>query len=175
MHSGAHRCTGQRAKALRRASDASRAGFSLLEVLVAIMMLVLVYAIAIPSLASTRVRAAVHNSKHVVLSSISLARSAAIRFGRPAVLRLDSQGDRIWVEVDTSMVAGGPKDTLNLVNLRQELDVDLKSNRSSVCFNGRGIGTTGAACPWPGGMIIISSGSRADTVFISPVGRVVTR
>jgi prepilin-type N-terminal cleavage/methylation domain-containing protein len=152
-----------------------RAGFSLIEVLIAILLVALVYAVAVPSLASTRVRAAVHNSKHVVLSSISLARSSAIRFGRPAVLVLDSRGDRIWVEVDTALVAGGPKDTLNLVDLGQELDVDLKSNRSSVCFNGRGIGTTGAACPWAGGLIIVSSGSQADTVLLSPVGRVVRR
>jgi type II secretory pathway pseudopilin PulG len=161
--------------ALRKTSEASTAGFSLLEALIAIMLLVLVYAIAIPSLASTRVRAAVHNSKHVVLSSISLARSSAIRFGRPAVLRLDSQGDRIWVEVDTALVAGGAKDTLNLVDLGRELDVDLKSNRSSVCFNGRGIGTASATCPSPGAMIIVASGSRSDTVFVSPVGRAVTR
>ena len=153
----------------------SRAGFSLLEVLIAIMLMTLVYAIAMPSLAATRVRASVHNSKHIVISSISLARTAAIRFGRPAVLRLDSQSDRIWVEVDTTLAGGGAKDTLNLIHLGQVLGVDLQSNRTGVCFNGRGIGTTGTDCPRAGGTIILSTGGRADTVFISPLGRVLTR
>ena len=91
----------------RRPGQNPCAGFSLVEVLIAIMLLTLVYAIAMPSLAATRVRASVHNSKHVVLSNISLARTAAIRFGRLAVLKLDPEGDRIWVEVDTTLAGSG--------------------------------------------------------------------
>jgi Tfp pilus assembly protein FimT len=139
------------------------------------MLLSLVYAIAMPSLAATRVRASVHNSKHMVVSSISLARTAAIRFGRPAVLRLDSESNRIWVEVDTTLAGGGARDTLEMIWLSQQVGVDLQSNRTGVCFNGRGIGTTGSDCPRAGGVIILSMGARADTVFIGPLGRVVTR
>jgi len=139
------------------------------------MLLSLVYAIAMPSLASTRVRASVHNSKHIVLSNVSLARTAAIRFGRLAVLRLDSEDDRIWVEVDTTLAGSGARDTIGLIHLGQELGVDLKSTRTGVCFNGRGIGTISSECPRPGAAIILAREGRADTVFISPFGRVVTR
>ena len=175
MPSAANRhCRGS-ARHPRCAGRDSRAGFSLLEALLAIMLLTLVSAIGLPALADTRVRASVHNSKHAVLSSIALARTAAIRFGRPAVLRLDSRSDRVWVEVDTTLAGGGAKDTLNLIHLGQELSVDLTSNRTGICFNGRGIGTTGSDCPSAGGVIILSMGGRADTVFIGPLGRVVTR
>ena len=175
MSSATPQGTREGAQEPRRPGQNPRAGFSLVEVLIAIMLMALVYAIAMPSLAATRVRASVHNSKHVVVSNISLARTAAIRFGRLAVLQVDSEGDRIWVEVDTTLAGSGARDTLAMAYLRQELGVDLKSTRTGVCFNGRGIGTISSECPRPGAAIILARDGRADTVFISPLGRVVTR
>lgn len=132
-----------------------------------------VYAIALPSIARTRVSASVHNARHVVVSSISLARATAIRFGRPVTLRLDIVNDRLWVVADTALAGAG----VNLVTLghfsfAEELDVNLDSNRSTLCFNGRGIGTTTAACPQPGGVIVVSRAGLADTLIVSPTGLV---
>jgi len=152
-----------------------RAGFSLLEVLVTLVLLSMIYAIAIPSIGRTRVKASVHNSSQAVIGAISLAKAAAVRFGRPSVLRLDSSRDRVWVEVDTTLAGTGRLDTLGYFSFREELKVDLKTNRTALCFDGRGIGTTRTACPQAGAVIIVALNQSADTVFVSPLGRVITR
>jgi len=139
------------------------------------MLLALIYAIVIPSIGKTRVQAAVHNSTQTVISTISLAKAAAVRFGRPAVLHIDVYRDEMWVEVDTTVAGTGAVDTLGFFSFAEQLDVDLKSNRATLCFNGRGIGVTRAACPDAGAAIIVSLHSKADTVFVSRVGRVLTR
>lgn len=91
------------------------------------------------------------------------------------MLRLDSRTGLIWVEVDTTLAGSGARDTLDMVHLGQELGVALTSNRTAVCFNGRGIGTTSSDCPVAGAVIILSSGGRADTVIVGALGRVVAR
>jgi prepilin-type N-terminal cleavage/methylation domain-containing protein len=148
------------------------AGFTLLEIMIALAMVAVVYAIALPAIGRTRVSASVHNARHALVSSISLTRATAIRFGRTAVLRLDSDHDRIWVEADTTMEATGEVVTLGHFNFAEELNVDLSSNRSSLCFNGRGIGTTSAQCTRRGGVIALALGGKAEVVYVSPTGRV---
>jgi prepilin-type N-terminal cleavage/methylation domain-containing protein len=151
----------------------SRRGFTLIEIVIVVVMLALVYAVAVPAIARTRVSASVHNARHVMVSSIALARTTAIRFGRTAVLHLDEENDRVWVEADTTMAGtGADVVTLGYFDFSKELDVDLESNRSSLCFNGRGIGTTGAECPQPGGVIVLTLRGRAEVVYVSPTGRV---
>ncbi len=150
------------------------AGFSVLELMFAIIVAVLVYMIAIPAIGKARVSASVHNSRRVVVSTISLARATAIRYGRPAVLYFDSDGDRLWIEADTTVAGSGAAvDTVGLYRMADEFNVDLQSNRASICFDGRGLGTTGAECPVAGAVIVLSLKDRADTVNVTPLGRVV--
>ncbi len=142
--------------------------------MIALLLLIVLYSIALPSLGRSRVSAAVHNSRHAVVSSLSLARAMAMRYGRPAVLHIDSQNDWLWVEVDTTLAGSGAAvDTFGFFSFREGLQTDLDSNRETFCFNGRGVGTTGAACPQAGGVILLSLKDQADTVTVSPVGRVV--
>jgi Tfp pilus assembly protein FimT len=137
-----------------------------------LILLALVYAIAVPSVMNARVSASVHNAKYSVVSSVQLARATAIRYGRPAVLRLDASEDRVWIEVDTTVAGAGVMDTLGSIHLADEFNVELKSNRTGFCYNGRGIATTGTACPNAGGWIIVAKIGKADTIVISTVGRV---
>ncbi len=139
------------------------------------MLLALVYAIVIPSIGRTRVHASVHNSTQTLLSTIALAKASAIRFGRPSVLRLDTSRDAIWIEIDTTAAGSGTVDTLGFYSFAEQLQVNLGSNRSAVCFDGRGIGVTRAVCPDAGAVIVVSRLGKADTVFMSQVGRVLTR
>lgn len=150
------------------------AGFTLLEIIVALMLMAMVYAMAVPAIGRARIAAAVHNSRHIVVSSISLARATAVRFGRLTVLRLDASEDRLWIEADTS-VSGGAVDTIGFYSFAGELATDLQSNRSSLCFNGRGIGTTSTACPQAGALIVVSLGGEADSVLVTALGRVFDR
>lgn len=155
-------------------SGVARAGFSIIELLWVLILASIVYAIALPVIGKTRVDASVQNSRHAVVSAVSLARAMAIRFGRPAMLRLDPAKDRMWVEADTTVSgAGTGVDTLGFFDFRGDLRVDLQSNRETLCFNGRGIGTTTAACPEAGAVIVVALNERADTVIVTPLGRVV--
>ncbi len=120
-----------------------------------------------------RVDASVQNSKAAVVSALSLARATAMRYGRPAGLQIDAAGDRVWVEVDTTSVGDGTAvDTLGSFDFAAKLNVDLMSDRTSFCFDGRGVGTTSTTCPLAGGEIVVRRQTRADTVVVSPLGRV---
>jgi Tfp pilus assembly protein FimT len=148
-------------------------GFSILELIFALVVTAIVYAVALPMMRSGRLSASVHNSKHVVVSTISLARATAMRYGRPAVVRIDAAGDRIWVETDTTLEGtGAALDTLGMFDLAEEFEVDMTSNRGTLCFNGRGIGTTSGVCTEAGATIVLSLHERADTVVVSSLGRV---
>ncbi|NIN71641.1 MAG: prepilin-type N-terminal cleavage/methylation domain-containing protein [Gemmatimonadetes bacterium] len=149
-----------------------RAGFTLLEIVITLVMVAVVYAIAVPAIGRTRVSASVHNARHALISAISLTRATAIRFGRTALLRLDSDHSRLWVEADTTMAGTGEVVTLGHFNFAEQLNVDLSSNRSSLCFNGRGIGTTSSACAQRGAVIVLTLRGKAETVWVSPTGRV---
>lgn len=142
--------------------------------MIVISLLALSYAVALPAISRTRITAAVQNSRHVVVSSVSLARATAIRFGRPAVLRLDLDADRLWIEVDTTTAgqAAAPA-TVGTFDFAAEMKVDLEGNRTALCFDGRGIGTTGSGCSQAGGIVIVSLQDRSDTVVVTPLGRVI--
>jgi prepilin-type N-terminal cleavage/methylation domain-containing protein len=175
MPSAAGSCRPRASEGARWTAERSRAGFTLLEVLITLILLALTYAIVIPSIGRARVQAAVYNSTQAVISTISLAKAAAVRFGRPSVLRIDSDRDRMWVEVDTTVGGSGAADTLGFFSFADQLEVDLESDRTTLCFDGRGIGVTRSICPEAGAAIIVSLQGKADTVFVSRVGRVLTR
>ncbi len=159
---------------VRYALRGRRSGFTLIELILVIVLLIVASAIAIPPLGRMRVTAGIHNGKHAVISTLSLARATAIRYGRPAVLRIDASGDRVWVEVDTSVAGtGARRDTLGIFNLNADLAVDLQSDRSTLCFTSRGIGTTNGICPVAGARIVLSLADQADTLNVSALGRVI--
>lgn len=145
----------------------------MIELLLVIAVLAILAVISIPAIASVRRSAAIQNARHAVESTLSLARATAVQYGRPVVLRIDAVGERVWIEVDTTVAGtGGAVDTVGLFELSDELRVDLESDRATLCFDGRGIGTTGAACPLAGAQIVLTREGRADTIAVSPLGRV---
>lgn len=146
-------------------------GFTLFGLVVAFALLGLASAIALASINRSRVVSALQDSRHIVTAAVSLARSSAMGSGRPATVRIDSQSDRLWVEVGPSAGVGSRLDTLGYFSFA-ELRVDLSSNRKAMCFDGRGIGTTNEICRLAGGVIILSLGEYSDTVIVSPLGRV---
>lgn len=148
-------------------------GFTLIEIMLVIVILGVASAIALPSVGRMRVTASVHNARETVISTIGLARATAIRYGRPSVMRLDSDTDRIWVEVDTSTAGnGGTRDTLGMFDFATSFGVDLNANRQVYCFNSRGVGTTNAVCTQWGLAVVLSLADKADTVAVNEVGRI---
>jgi Tfp pilus assembly protein FimT len=128
--------------------------------------------IALPALGRIRSSAALHNGRAAVASALATARSAATRWGRTSVLRIDEDDDALWTVVDTSD-GGGGADTMVLgrFDLRSDMGLDLLSDRTALCFDSRGVGTTAAACPATGARLILAYDGVADTLLVNVAGR----
>ena len=72
-------------------------------VLIALVLL----GIATPRFLNLSGRVAVGEARAHVTSSVSMARAAAVRFGRVSYLVFDAAGDGLLVLVDTSALGGG--------------------------------------------------------------------
>ncbi len=149
-----------------------RGGFTLIEVMVIVLIIGVLSAIAAPPVAQIRESARLQNGRHMVTSALSLARATGPRWGRVAVLRIDTVLDAMWVVVDTGDVSRSDTLVARTFRFADDLGVELESNRSALCFNARGIGTTGVECPATGGRILVTTGGRADTLELTSVGRV---
>lgn len=148
-------------------------GFSVLELVLVLVVMAIVAAFALPAVGAMRRSAAVQNGRHAVESALSVARASAIQYGRPAILRIDAAGDRLWVEADTTVAGTGiALVTVRVFAVGADLAVDLEADRTALCFDGRGIGTTGAACPAAGAVITVRKAGKMAVVRVSATGRV---
>lgn len=144
-----------------------------MELLTALALVGLLASIAIPPLARLREAAAVDSGRSQVTAALSLSRSVGSRWGRTAVLLIDTVQDVLTLRVDTTGLFG----TAEYLVVREfwlgaDLGVDLGANRSAICFNSRGVGTTGPECPETGALITLKDSERVDTIRINSAGRV---
>jgi len=146
-------------------------GFTLTELIVVLILAGVAMAIVSPSLGRAFRRTGVRAAVDEFASTHSLARAAAVRYGRVAELHIDAGNGRFWVEVDTS-TAGGVKDTVGVVKYVSSHGVSVTSNRTILCFDGRGLPTTRGSCQAADATLVFSSGGRTDSVTVSALGRV---
>lgn len=149
-----------------------RRGFTLVEVILVLVVIGVLAGFALPAMSRIRTRAAIQNGRAAVASALATARSAATRWGRSTVLRIDVVDDVVWVVVDTSFGgSGGDTLVLGRFDLRADMGLDLASDRAALCFDSRGVGTTGSACPATGARLILRHGGTADTLLVNAAGR----
>ena len=99
------------------------------------------------------------------------ARTAAVRFGAVAELHIDATGDRFWVQIDTTADGSGVMDTIGKVVDLSDNGVDLRSTRSLLCFDPRGLIAGRAGCPTTGSLgIAFSRKSSSDTLAVTASG-----
>jgi type II secretion system protein H len=146
-------------------------GFTIVELIVVLILAGIAMAIISPSLSRAFRRTGVRAAVDEFASTHSLARSAAVRYGRLAELHIDAVGMAFWVEVDTSS-AGGVRDTIGVVKYLNANDVAVQSNRALLCFDARGLPSTRGLCESADAQLIFTSGSRVDTVSITALGRI---
>lgn len=145
-----------------------QAGITLIEIMIVVLVLGVVAATTAPLVANAYHRQAVQTAADEFRSSHALARSAAIKHARRTSLHVEAA--RFWVEADTG-AATGVTDTITYV---RELanNVQMSSNRTILCFNAKGLPSVRQPCEAPDATIVFSLGDHADSVKISPVGRV---
>ena len=149
------------------------AGFTLAETLTVVMLIAVLGSIAIPPLARMREAASVDSGRSQVTAALWLSRSVGTRWGRTAVLTIDTLDDVLTVRVDTSGLMGTADSVVvREFRLGDDLDIDLGSDRSALCFNSRGIGVTSSSCPALGALITVTRNGRIDSVRVNSAGRV---
>ncbi len=147
-----------------------RPGFSLPEMLVVLIIAAFVMTIAIPKLSQMwddREAAAAADS---FVRAHELARVTAVRFGRDAMLHIDTSQARFWVDADTNGL--GHRATIGGV-VSFKSGVKLATTDSLRCFDMRGMPSSRNNCEIGGDTVVFATHSQTDSMFITPLGKVV--
>lgn len=149
------------------------AGYSFLEMVLALAIAGLLLGIAAPPLLRTSDRVALADARWRVSSAVSSARGAAVRWGRVSALVVDAAAASLMVEVDTTVLGGGPPVPLIRVELGADLGIGVSSNLPRLCFDPRGLAVPASGCADRTVVVHLSRGAAVDSVTVSPTGRVI--
>ena len=158
------------ARATTRARP-SRGGFTLMEMLIAVVTISATAAIAVPPLAWASEYFVLRGAVDEFRAAHNLARAIAVRSNRVGQLRIEPDSGVFWVQVDTSFAGTGVLDTIGRVVRLSDLKISVTSTRSTLCFDARGIATAMGACDaTQSANLIFTRGSEADTLWRSELG-----
>ncbi len=111
---------------------------------------------------------ATRNAVELIQIAHSQARTLAIRHGHGAVLRIDPDNGRLWVEVDTSIDGSeGQK----IVRVVEPPKVRILSDNTMLCFDARGRPDTGGDCESPPGSITVVTRTGEQMLLLDAQGR----
>jgi len=136
-----------------------RAGFTLLELLVVLLLTGLLLSLALPRVSALRDRSAVRSGMSELGASFSTARGAAIARRATVAVVLDTAAGAVEVR------AGGQ--TLLRRPLRSIYGIRLSSNRDSAVYDPRGLGYGVTNLT-----VVVRRGGTVDTLTMSRLGRV---
>lgn len=137
----------------------------MVEILIVLVTIALVVGLASPSLNGFVQRNQVRSALDRLAADVAFARLHAVREGRRTAINID--GDGIYT-IDT-MSTGGTWATVRTVNLRSDHpELTISGGDQRFEFDSRGIlagGTDNA-------VFAMTRGAHADSMFVSPAGRV---
>ena len=143
----------------------SRAGLSLTEVIVALAIIGIVSAVAIPTAKKGMASEAIRGARRSVTTQLARARGTAATRGCRSVLHMTSGANaQIWV---TSCAIGGAGvDTIGGVqDLGSRFGVNVSTSGDSVIFSPNGLGSS------PGWIVMkFGKAGHSDSLSISPIG-----
>jgi len=148
-----------------------RRGFTLIEMLVALVVVSLVLLIGLPKFSSAMTSQNLRGSRTVVVNMLAKARAASTESNRLTWLKVS--GNKAWIlaRPRTVAAAGSNADTLGVVeDLNKRYGVTVAMSRDSIGFDPRGI-----ASELGGGAVTltVTKSSHSEVVTIDALGRVV--
>jgi|SRR3954451_16499526 prepilin-type N-terminal cleavage/methylation domain-containing protein len=147
-----------------------RGGFTLIEMLVALVVVSLVLLIGLPKFNTAMTAQNLRGSRTTVVNMLAKARSASTESNRLTWLKVG--GNKAWILARPRTSAGaGNADTLGVVeDLNKRYGTTVAMSRDSIGFDPRGI-----ASELGGGAVTltVTKSSHSEVVTIDALGRVV--
>ena len=136
-----------------------RVGHTLVELVIALVLMAILLSMAMPRLGALRDRAAVRSATTELAATLASARRVAMLSSSGAMVVIDEARSTATVTVGA--------DTAFAHAIGGELGVELSATRDTVLYgpSGRGWGASNTS-------IIVTRGRLADTLFVSRLGRV---
>ncbi len=143
-------------------------GFTLVEALLAIVILGMVVGLGFPRMSAATTRASIRGARTTLINMLAKARTAATQANRIALLKIGDNNAVILLR-PRLLPGAGDADTLGLIErLGESYGVTLTGTIDSVRFDPRGLGSGFGA----GTTFEISRGGITETVTIDGLGRV---
>jgi prepilin-type N-terminal cleavage/methylation domain-containing protein len=148
--------------------DARRKGFTLIETLLAVVILGAIVLLGFPRMSAGMTSTNVRGARTTLINLLAKARTAATQANRITLLKIE--GDNAFVLARPRLLPGlGNADTLGAVQrLGQSYGVTVTASVDSVRFDPRGLGTGFGT----GTTFVISRNGTADSIRIDGLGRV---
>ena len=146
-----------------------RRGFTLIEMLVALVVVSLVLLIGLPKFSSAMTSQNLRGSRTVVINMLAKARAASTESNRLTWLKVS--GNKAWILARPRTDGAAGADTLGVVeDLNKRYGTTVAMSRDSIGFDPRGI-----ASELGGGAVTltVTKSSHSEVVTIDALGRVV--
>lgn len=137
----------------------TRRGVTLLDQLLALLVLGALFALGLQGVGALRDRLSVQTARRALTDALALAREHASAVGARTAVRFDGLGGHVAVHVGN--------DTVYQLPLAARHGVQLVASRDSVAYLPSGLGFGAANV-----RLILTRGRAADTVTVSRLGRV---
>lgn len=134
-------------------------GTTLVELALALALIGILAAVAVPALGRRRDRAAVRHAARTLADALAVARDAALAGAAPVAVELD--------EDSAALTVRSASDTIERHELGALLGVTLRATRDSMAYGPDGLGVGAANLT-----AVLLRGVAAETVVVSRLGRV---
>ena len=146
-----------------------RSGFTLIETLMAIVIVAILVLIGFPKVSSAMVKTNVRGARTTLANMFTKARTVATQTNRKT--RLKFSGNKVWIVASPRLLPGaGTVDTIGPVeNLNTLYGVTVTSPVDSVTFDPRGL----AAGFGASSTLKVAKSGHSDSIVVDGLGRVV--